>query len=61
MLQRILTDLTAYVDGQQMREDLLDGYHVQLELVYQELITAELMGEMVSLPLECVRGALALV
>ena len=54
-------DLATYVDGRQIRQDLLDTYHLQLELVYRELVTAELLNEPISSPLECVRGTLALV
>ena len=49
------------MDGRQIELDLLDAYHLQLELVYQELVAAELLDEPVSIPLECVWGALALV
>jgi len=60
-LHRIVSDLSTYVDGRQIGQDLLDTYHLQLELVYRELVAAELLEEPVSVPLECVRGALALV
>ena len=56
-----MSDLATYVDGRQIGLDLLDTYHLQLELVYQELVAAELLDEPVSIPLECVWGALALV
>ena len=39
----------------------LPSHHLQLELVYRELVAVELLDEPVSVPLECVRGALALV
>ena len=44
-----------------MEDKLLDTYHLQLELVYRELVAAELLDEPVSVPLECIREALALV
>ena len=58
MLHRTVSDLATYVHGRQIGQDLLD--HLQLELVYQELVTAELLDEPISIPLECVQEALAL-
>ena len=60
-LQRIVGDFATYVDGREIGLDLLDAYHVQLELVYRELVAAELLGEQVAIPLDSVREALALV
>ncbi len=59
-LQRIRSDLGTFVDGRRIGLDLLDAYHMQLELVYRELVAAELLGEQVQIPLDSVREALAL-
>ena len=43
-LTRIVSDLANYDGGRCMGVDLLDAYHVQLELVYHELIGMEVLG-----------------
>ncbi len=50
----------TFVDGRLIGLDLLDAYHMQLELVHHELVAAELLGEQVQIPLDSVREALAL-
>ena len=43
-LTRIVSDLVNYDSGRRIGGDLLDVYHVQLELVYRELIGMEVLG-----------------
>ena len=43
-LTRIVSDLANYDGGRCIGVDLLDAYHVQLELVYRELIGMEVLG-----------------
>ena len=45
-LHRIVSDLATYVDGRQTELDLLDTYHLQLELVYRELVAAQITSDM---------------
>ena len=44
-LQRVLNDIDVYADGRAIEADQLETCKVQLELVYRELIGAELLGE----------------
>ena len=61
-LTRIVSDLENYDSGRCIGGDLLDAYHVQLELVYRELIGMEVLGGLPnSLSVDRVREALRIV
>ena len=48
ILQKIVSDLAMYNDGRGIQLDLVDSYHLQLELAYCELIAMELLGKLVN-------------
>lgn len=60
-IQRVHNDLAVYTDGRNIDMAQLDSHSVQLHLVYQELVAAELLGEQVAPALEFVREALQII
>ena len=46
VLQRVVSDLSAFVDGRDIPENTLDSFIVSLEFVYRELIVLETTGEL---------------
>ena len=44
ILQRVSSDLSAFVDGTDIPEDTLDSFTVSLEFVYRELVVLETMS-----------------
>ena len=63
-LTRIISGLMNYDSGRPIGVDLLDAYHVQLELVYRELVAMDVLGGLssaVSASVDRVRKALRIV
>ena len=56
-IQRVCSDLAVYADGRSVDLANLDSHSAQLQLVYRELVAAELLGQHVAPALECVREA----
>ena len=46
MLQRVVSDLSTFVDGRDIPEDTLDSFIVSLEFVYRELIVLETTSQL---------------
>jgi hypothetical protein len=60
-LRRIVSDLSSLF-GNRVTVDVLDGYHVQLESVYRELVAVEILGGLSNnVGMERVREALRIV
>lgn len=46
VLQRVVSDLSAFVDGRDIPEDTFDSFIVSLEFVYRELIVLETTSQL---------------
>ena len=60
-IQRVYSDLAVYSDGRNVDLHQLESHNVQLQLVYRELVAAELLGEQVAPALDFVQQALQII